>query len=264
MGLIEGLMFKGGLYNNKPLLNFLTTEMADITPNQRFIDVGLTNLLTGVYTDFQASDLTGQELVDVMLGSFDYAGYFAPEAGLGSNWTDGSTIFSLDVFPAVNSCLAQGHAYEDIVIDVVLTSSKTLKQVDAANYGAMRMMERFLAVSRYYNAMDGLLRAQFAYPTVEFRHIIAPSGDLPENRLPLTFSQEQVDTAINMGYTDALNAMQTPASAQDTLKYFGLKKQQDARVKGISFEEFLRLQEAGHFGDYSVAEDKNLQQMFLQ
>lgn len=178
-GLIEGLMFKGGLYNNKPLLNFLATEMADIAPSQRFIDIGLTNILTGMYTDFQAGDLTGQELVDVMLGSFDYAGFFAPEAGLGSNWTDGSTIMDLDIFPAVNACLAQGHAYEDIVVDVVMTSSKTLKQVDASNYGAMHMMYRFLQVARYYNAMDGLLRAQFAYPTVQFRHIIAPSGDLP-------------------------------------------------------------------------------------
>lgn len=32
-GLIEGLLFKGGLYNNKNLKNFLTAEFADITPN---------------------------------------------------------------------------------------------------------------------------------------------------------------------------------------------------------------------------------------
>lgn len=61
-GLAEGLMMKGGLYNNKPLLNFLTTEMADILPNQRFVDVGLTDILTGQYQDFQASDLVGSEL----------------------------------------------------------------------------------------------------------------------------------------------------------------------------------------------------------
>jgi hypothetical protein len=32
-GLAEGLLVKGGLYNNKPLYNFLATEMADILPN---------------------------------------------------------------------------------------------------------------------------------------------------------------------------------------------------------------------------------------
>lgn len=75
---------------------------------------------------------------------------------------------------------------------------------------------------------------------------------------------EQVDLALNMGYTDALNAIATPANAQDTMRYFGLKKSQDPRIKNVSFENFLKMQEEGHFGDYHVAEDAGLQQMFLQ
>jgi hypothetical protein len=121
------------LYNDAPLKKFLTTELADIVPNQRFIDVGLTNILTGTYQDFYASDLTGSEFIDVMFGSFAYAGFFAPEEALGTDWFDGSTIWDLDVFSAVNKCL-ETHAPEDVVVDVVLTSAKTLKKVDASNY----------------------------------------------------------------------------------------------------------------------------------
>lgn len=192
-GLIEGLVYKGGLYNNKPLKNFLASEFATITPNQRFIDIGLTNVLNGQYTDFYAGDLTGDELIQVLLGSFEYAGFFAPEAALGTDWFDGSTIMDLDIFSAVNSCIAQGHAYEDIVVDVVMTHAKTLKQVDASNYKSMQMLMRFLHVTHYYNVMDGLLRAQFAYPTVNFRHIISPSADLPESKLPLVSSCISID-----------------------------------------------------------------------
>lgn len=47
------------------------------------------------------------------------------------------------------------------------------------------MLWRFLEVSRYYSAMDGLLRAQFAYPTINFRYIIAPTADLPDTFFPL-------------------------------------------------------------------------------
>ena len=47
------------------------------------------------------------------------------------------------------------------------------------------MLWRFLEVSRYYSAMDGLLRAQFAYPTIDFRYIISPSADLPDTYFPL-------------------------------------------------------------------------------
>lgn len=123
-------------------------------------------------------------MIDVMYGSFDYAGYFAPESALGTEFFDGSTIWSLDVFSAVNKCL-ETHAPENIVVDVILTSARNLKTVDASNYKSIEMLWRFLEVNRYYNAMDGLLRAQFAYPTINFRNIIAPSVDLPDTRFPL-------------------------------------------------------------------------------
>jgi hypothetical protein len=74
------------------------------------------------------------------------------------------------------------------VVDVLLTSEKTLKVVDASQYNSLQMGIRYLEVSRYYGAMDGLLRAQFAYPNVEFRHIISPSSSLPDSTLPLVSS----------------------------------------------------------------------------
>lgn len=119
-----------------------------------------------------------------MFGSFAYAGYFAPEAALGTEYFDGSTIWDLDVFTAVNKCL-ETHAPEDVVVDVVLTSARNLKTVDASNYKSFEMLWRYLEVSRYYSAMDGLLRAQFAYPTIQWRHIISPTTELPDTFFPL-------------------------------------------------------------------------------
>lgn len=145
---------------------------------------GLTNVLNGTYQEFTGQDLQGGDLIDVMYGSFDYAGYFAPETAMGTNYFDGSTIWSLDVFSAVNKCL-ETHAPEDVVVDVILTNSRNLKTVDASNYKSIEMLWRYLEVSRYYSVMDGLLRAQFAYPTINFRNIIFPSVDLPDTRFPL-------------------------------------------------------------------------------
>ena len=51
-GLAEGLLVKGGLWNDKGVLTFLKTEMADITASNRWIDVGLTDVLKGTYVDF--------------------------------------------------------------------------------------------------------------------------------------------------------------------------------------------------------------------
>lgn len=48
-GIVEGLTIKGGLYNDALLKSFLTTELADIGQMQRFVDVGLTDVLNGKY-----------------------------------------------------------------------------------------------------------------------------------------------------------------------------------------------------------------------
>lgn len=75
-------------------------------------------------------------------------------------------------------------------MDVVLTSEKNLKQVDASDYKSLQMLWRYLEVSRYYSNMDGLLRAQFAYPNVYFRNVVAPSGDLPSSFYPLNLDRD--------------------------------------------------------------------------
>ena len=46
------------------------------------------------------------------------------------------------------------------------------------------MVWRFLHVSRYYNQMDGLLRAQFAYPDVEMC-VISPDQAINDGMFPL-------------------------------------------------------------------------------
>jgi predicted acylesterase/phospholipase RssA len=51
-GLAEGLLLKGGLWNDAPALDFLKSELADITPTNRWIDVGLTDVLKGTYVDY--------------------------------------------------------------------------------------------------------------------------------------------------------------------------------------------------------------------
>jgi hypothetical protein len=182
-GVVQGLTLKGGLYNNAPLASFLETELADIGTQQRFVDVGITDVLTGMYKDELAADLDSN-LQDIMFASFAYAGFFPPAESMGSSWFDGSTIWDLDIFSAVNKCL-ETHDASDVVLDVFLTSRKTLKVVDASNYNSIDMLWRYLEVSRYYSNMDGLLRAQFAYPDIEWRYIVSPSDELASSIYPL-------------------------------------------------------------------------------
>jgi len=241
-GLAEGLLLKGGLWNDKAVLDFLKTEMADITPSQRWIDVGLTDVLKGTYVDFTAEELTGDTLNNVMYAQFASAGVFPPVEFNNSDYFDGSTIWDLDIFSVVNQCQSLGYSDADIVVDVVLTSEKTLSTVDASDYHSIQMLWRYLQVSRYYSNMDGLLRAQFAYPNVNFRNIVAPSGELPSSWYPLNMDQTQVDTMWDMGVSDGVAAAQNTTDSANFTHFLSLKKKNDQRLaNGASYEQFLSM-----------------------
>lgn len=85
-----------------------------------------------------------------MKGSFAYAGMFAPMKAMNSEWFDGSSIWDIDIFSAVNKCL-ETHKPEDVHVDVILTSEKHLKVIDPTQLKTVGMVWRFLHVNRYYN-----------------------------------------------------------------------------------------------------------------
>jgi len=92
-----------GLFKSNLLHEFLTTELADIGPMQRFTDVGLTDVISGAYVD--NIETLDTNLIDVMFASFSYAGFFPPAESMGKTWFDGSVIWDLDAFSAINKCM---------------------------------------------------------------------------------------------------------------------------------------------------------------
>jgi hypothetical protein len=60
-----------------------------------------------------------------------------------------------------------------------------LKDVQAEDYKSISMLFRYLEISSFYNSMDGLLRAKFAYDGVDFRYVISPSGSIPSSLNPM-------------------------------------------------------------------------------
>ena len=120
-----------------------------------------------------------------MYASMSIAGFFPPADVLGSSFFDGSAVWDIDIFSAVNRCTDLGFSNEDIIVDVIMTSSANLKDVEAEDYKSIGMLFRYLEISSFYNSMDGLLRAKFAYDNVTFRYVISPSGSIPSSVYPL-------------------------------------------------------------------------------
>jgi predicted acylesterase/phospholipase RssA len=184
-GIGNGLLFKGGLYDSAPLKSFLKKEFKDITI-QRDLNIGIVDVVDGSYKDFSEANVTaGENLDSALYASLSFAGFFPPAEVLGSSYFDGSAVWDIDIFSAINKCTAKGFKNEDIIVDVVLTSAANLKNVSAEDYKSISMLFRYLEISSFYNSMDGLLRAKFAYEGVDFRYVIAPSGSIPSSIRPL-------------------------------------------------------------------------------
>jgi len=153
---------------------------------KRSMDIGIVDVKDGSYKPFNEKNITaGSNLDDALFASLSFAGFFPPAEVMGSAYYDGSAVWDVDIFAAINRCVEKGFTEENIIVDVILTSAANLKKVEAENYKSVQMLFRYFQISSFYNSMDGLLRAKFAYTKVNFRNVFAPSENIPSSIEPM-------------------------------------------------------------------------------
>lgn len=224
----------------------------------RSLDIGIVDVINGDYKDFSDANITqGDNLIDALYASMSFAGFFPPAEVLGSAYFDGSAVWDIDIFSAINRCSAKGFANTDVVVDVVLTSSANLKQVEAEDYKSIGMLFRYLEISSFYNSMDGLLRAQFAYKGVNFRYVISPSGSIPSSMYPLNLKEKDIDKAFTMGVTDANKAINDGSKTtwNNLVHYYSMKKSGDVRILKHTYGSFTEAKENNEFEEYDIMKD---------
>lgn len=226
----------------------------------RKLDLGIVDVLDGSYRDFSDLNVTqGENLVDAMYASMSFAGFFPPADVLGSSFFDGSAVWDIDIFSAINRCTDLGFANTDIIVDVILTSSANLKDVQAEDYKSISMLFRYLEISSFYNSMDGLLRAKFAYDGVDFRYVISPSGSIPSSLNPMKMNQKQVEASFAMGLKDAQTVIDQQelgySSLDNMIHYHALKKTGDPSIMNHTMGSFNDAKNNGEFSDYDIMED---------
>jgi hypothetical protein len=168
-------LIEGGLYNSAPLKTFLGKHFDGLSMNRK-TNVGIIDMLSGKFVDFDETKFTNDDdLTNVMYASLSSVGFYPPVEAFGSSWIDGAAVWDIDIPAAINICETLGYAESDIVVDVIMTTHKDVGSVDTHNFTSFEMLNRFLHIARYYGAMDGITRASFAYPEVNFRYVVSPS-----------------------------------------------------------------------------------------
>lgn len=221
------------------------------------MDIGITDVVDGSYKDFSAANITaGANLVEALYASLSVAGFFPPADVLNSYYFDGSAVWDIDIFTAVNRCKDLGFAEEDIVVDVIMTSSANLKDVDASDFKSLQMLMRYAEISSFYNSMDGLLRAKFAYQKANFRYVVSPTGSIGSAMTPFSMSEKKVQSAYDLGFSDAQKvAANSTQSLDDLIHYHALKKTGNNDVRKYSFGTFQAAKKEGKFDDYDIMQD---------
>ena len=196
-GIVEGLFFESGLYNNAPLRDTLHELYKDRTI-KRHLEIGATNLLNASFTTFEENWPT-DVLLDALVASTALPMLLPPKDMLDSTWFEGSAVWAVDVASAINRC-AEKVPLKNIIVDAVISAQINLVDVNAEDYKTLQMLMRYLEIANFYGSMDNLQRSMHAFPDVTFRYVISPTKKLPSTKSPLKFKEKKIREMIEIGY----------------------------------------------------------------
>jgi len=232
-GLLEGIVFRDGIYRADPLMKLIDAEFGSGDLHQknskRALNIGIANLMNGTFVSFNDNFKT-RDLLKALKASVVYPGIFAPYEAWNTTWLTGSSIWKIDVAAPILRCKNMGYLEEDIIIDAVIDDATELAKVNVSNYNAFEMGLRSYEVMNYYSARQALLNAQIAYPSVMFRHVVGPKRSWTEKTMdqaykwmfhwvPIAYSKSDVGVQMKKGYNDARTEM-TSRVSEGSYQYF--------------------------------------------
>jgi predicted acylesterase/phospholipase RssA len=192
-GLIEGLLFQQGLYNNDNGIEFYRRFSKSPLRN---VTVGSTNLDYGLFENFNES--VGLAFLDASISSASIPFFFPPHKFVGFTWADGGCILNLDIPLAVERCLTVTDE-SSITIDILMDNFHTSLS-NSTSFKTPQVFERAYQISQYDKSIWYLYNSMLAYPKVIFRYLFAPSQPLSST---LNFTKAAILENFNVGVKDA-------------------------------------------------------------
>ena len=210
-GIAQGVLFEKGIYNNAPVFDFVDKTLAD-HPVQRKLSIGAVDANSGSFLTFNYTKGPQPELIKFEAAASTCMPFVFPYA-LYEDMAliDGGSVFSNNVVSCINLCAEEGYAEEDMIVDILMSSSNAnVENEEALGFTSLQHALRWLSISSYYNGNRDLTDAITAHPQVNFRHLVAPSKKLPSGMLPLDFNSRDIKTMIELGRKDAETVVSLP------------------------------------------------------
>ena len=206
-GLVEGLIYEYGIFNNAPCKE--TLKYYYNKGFRRNITVGATNYNDATTVQF-TERLLGDEMLEGVVSSGTPPFIFPHQQFRGSVYADGGCIVNLDYFAAVERCREVVDKDSDITIDLIFDHKPSLYN-DTKSFTTLDVAWRvYQEIKPYDNAFWFYYSALNAYPDVNFRYTIFNTQFIPDGYVPgvpLDFSKKILEQEVKLGKKDAQRAI---------------------------------------------------------
>ncbi len=146
-GIVDGVLFRGSMYNNAPFKKTIAKFVGDHTI-QRQLFVSACDANTGEYIVFDGSHAESSDLPEMCTASSAIPGVYPASEQNGRVLIDGGTIWSVNVFSAVEGCRALGYKDKNIIVDILMTSHAEVdSSIDITKLGTLEMYFRYVGRS---------------------------------------------------------------------------------------------------------------------
>ena len=148
LGALEGLISKPGIYDNAPTTETINNLLKGWPEGfKRTMVIGATNLVNGKFVTF--NNTASPDWGDAVAAATAIGGVFPPRKMNGQVLIDGTVKYAVNLFDAITICQDMGFETKDIIIDVALTSGKSIQKVDAKDYKTLHVLARYLEITSY-------------------------------------------------------------------------------------------------------------------
>jgi predicted acylesterase/phospholipase RssA len=208
-GILEGLLFEEGLWDNTPEAEYLQKQFETFKDKslKRRININTVDFDTGEIYKYN-EDTTFDVLPQAIRASTSMPFAFPHTYLDGHVFVDGGSVWNVDISGAIDRCREVVSDDKNIIVDIVLCNGvQNLTEADHKEYNTIHNFGRYQQIRSYYSIISDYCEIKRGYPDINFRYVLAPEQELPSGFLPLGFDHEAMLEMIQIGITEGEKAI---------------------------------------------------------
>ena len=199
LGIINGVLFQKGFFNNAPYVDYVNMFLNNATFKRKF-SIGVVNANDGKYYTYNETTPLN-DLKPYFVASGAIAGFYPFSIIKGEAFIDGSTLFAIDLFTAIQRCLdITGNVQSDIILDAVLLEKNKSLEKNMTCAHSLQMLMRYFEINSFLMSTYYIQDVMRHFPNVNYRYLLTPVAKLPGGGVfGLDYNQNDISYMIDLG-----------------------------------------------------------------